>query len=132
MNSNHTQRNTKGKSAKLRYAIRHARPVAMKMKLKKGDQVMAVSGKDKGKTGAIIRVMPKTGMIIVDGLGVTKRHRRPIAAGQTGRIVDFSRPMNASNFMLVDPKGKKPTRVKRIVKDGKIVRIAHGSGTTLA
>ncbi|HEX7651178.1 MAG TPA: 50S ribosomal protein L24 [Candidatus Paceibacterota bacterium] len=128
MNSNHTKRN----KTKDRFFARNARPIAMKMKLKKGDQVMAVSGKDKGKTGTITRVMPKTGKIIVDGLGMTKRHRRPTAAGQTGRIVDFSRPMHASNFMLVDPKGKKPTRVKRVLKDGKLVRVAHKSGTTLA
>jgi len=128
MNSNHTQRNKKA----ARFTARHARPAAMKMKLKKGDSVMAVSGKDKGKTGTITRVMPKTGKIIVDGLGLTKRHRRPTASGQTGRIVDFSRPMDASNFMLVDPKGKKPTRVKRVLQDGKLVRVAHKSGTALA
>jgi large subunit ribosomal protein L24 len=104
----------------------------MKMKLKKGDQVIAVSGKDKGKSGAIIRAFPKTGKVIVEGLGIAKRHRRATAAGQSGRIVEFSRPLDASNFMLLDPKEKKGTRVGRAVKDGKRSRVAKKSGTVLA
>ena len=104
----------------------------MKMKLKKGDHVMMVSGKDKGKTGTILKVFPKANKVVVEGLGIAKRHRRPLAAGQSGRIVEMELPVNASNVMLMDPKEKKPTRVKRVMKDGKIVRTAHKSGTALA
>lgn len=127
MNSNHTKRNKRA----ARFTARDQRKPAMKMKLKKGDHVMAVSGKDKGKTGSITRVFPTKNQVIVDGLGVTKRHKRA-TGGQTARIAEFSRPIAASNFMLVDPKEKKPTRVKRVLKDGKLVRIAGKSGTALA
>jgi large subunit ribosomal protein L24 len=124
----HKKRNFKTKRAK-RDGMRVP---AMKMKLKKGDHVMMVSGKDKGKTGAILKVFPKANKVVVEGLGIAKRHRRPLAAGQSGRIVEMELPVHASNVMLMDPKEKKPTRVKRVLKDGKLVRTAHKSGTTLA
>jgi large subunit ribosomal protein L24 len=104
----------------------------MKMKIKKGDTVMSVSGKDKGKTGTILKVLPKVGKVIVEGFGIVKRHRKPLAAGQSGRIVEMERPIDASNVMVMDPKEKKPTRVKRVMKDGKLVRTTHKSDTVLA
>ena len=115
-----------------RASIHGMRVTAQKMKLKKGDSVVVVSGKDKGKTGSILKVFPKKGKIVVEGLNIAKRHRRPLAAGQSGRIVEMEVPMNASNVMLMDPKEKKPTRVKRVLKDGKLVRSTHKSGTVLA
>jgi large subunit ribosomal protein L24 len=124
----HKKRNHKAKRA----SKHGARVPALKMKLKKGDHVMMVSGKDKGKTGAILKVFPKANKVVVEGLGIAKRHRRPLAAGQSGRIVEMELPVHASNVMLMDPKEKKPTRVKRVLKDGKIVRTAHKSGTALA
>jgi len=124
----HLKRNMKAKRA----SIHGMRVTAQKMKLKKGDSVVVVSGKDKGKTGSILKVFPKKGKIVVEGLNIAKRHRRPLAAGQSGRIVEMEVPMNASNVMLMDPKEKKPTRVKRVLKDGKLVRSTHKSGTVLA
>lgn len=100
---------------------------AFKMKLKKGDTVMVVSGKDKGKKGAIVRVFPMTGKVLIDGVSVAKRHRGPKRAREVGQIIEVSRPINASNVMLMDPKSGKPTRVGR--KDGK--RVAKKSDTVL-
>jgi large subunit ribosomal protein L24 len=103
-----------------------------KMKIKKGDTVMVVSGKDKGKTGVILEVIPSTGKIVVEDVALAKRHLKGTRGGQSAGIVERPRAIDASNVMLVDPKGKKPTRVGRSVVDGKIVRIAKKSGTTLA
>lgn len=127
MNSNHTQRNKKMS----RYAKRNLRPAPMKMKIKKGDNVMVMTGKDKGKTGSVVRVFPRTGRVVVEGVAVHKRHTKRMG-GQSGRIIDISLSINASNVMLVDPKEGKPTRVKRVMQDGKRVRVAGKSGTVLA
>jgi len=102
-----------------------------KLKLKKGDSVIVMTGKDKGKKGAILRVFPGEGRIIVEGVAVHKRHTRAIG-NQSGRIIEKSLPINVSNVMLMDPKADKPTRVKRVITDGKRVRTAVKSGTTLA
>ena len=103
----------------------------MKMKLKKGDNIVVVSGKDKGKTGVIDSVLPETNQVVIDGVGMIKRHIKKSGAKQSGRIVERPRPINASNVMLVDPGTKKPTRIGRKLVDGKIVRVAKKSGTTL-
>ena len=102
----------------------------MKMKLKKGDSVVVMTGKDKGKTGVIETVFPATGKVLIEGVNIAKRHIRKVGR-QSGRIVEAPRPIDASNVMLLDPKDKKPTRVGRKIEDGKIVRIAKKSGTTL-
>ena len=101
------------------------------MKLKKGDSIVVVSGKDKGKTGTIDRVLPETNQVVIDGVGMVKRHIRKTGAKQSGRIVERPRAINASNVMLMDPKDKKPTRIGRKLVDGKMTRIAKKSGTTL-
>lgn len=103
----------------------------MKMKLKKGDNVVVVSGKDKGKTGTILTVFPDTNQVVVDGIAMVKRHMRRTGAKQSGQIVERPRAIDASNVMFMDPKEKKPTRIGRKVEDGKIVRVAKKSGTTL-
>jgi large subunit ribosomal protein L24 len=102
----------------------------MKMKLKKGDQVVVVSGKDKGKKGAILKSLPATGKIVVEGVAIVKRHLRA-SNGQSGRIVERPAAINASNVMFLDPTEKKGTRVGRQVTADKIVRVAKKSGTTL-
>ena len=79
------------------------------MKIKKGDTVVVISGKDKGKEGTVSRVMPRTNQIIVDGINVAKKHQKPKGANQQGGIIDRDMPLDASNVMLVH-KGK-PTRV---------------------
>ena len=101
------------------------------MKLKKGDKVLVIAGKNRGETGIISRVMPKEDLVLIDGLNLVKRHRRPTKAGGKGQIVDKPMPLHASNVQIVDPKSGKPTRIK-IVRDaeGNRERIAK-SGQTL-
>ena len=101
------------------------------MKLKKGDNVMVVSGKDKGKTGTILTVFPDTNQVVVEGIAMVKRHIRKTGPKQSGRIIERPRAIDASNVMFMDPKEKKPTRIGRKVEDGQNVRVAKKSGTTL-
>lgn len=123
-----TQQKSYAAGRRKRNARKNVRAVAMKMKLKKGDTVMVVSGKDKGKQGAIVKVMPKLNRIVVEGVGKAKRHSRPVR-GQTGRIVEIFLPISASNVMLLAD--KKPTRVGRRAEGGKNVRYAKKGGATL-
>jgi large subunit ribosomal protein L24 len=104
----------------------------MKMKLKKGDTVVVVSGKDKGKQGTIMTALPDMNRVVVDGVGLVKRHLRRATRGQSAGIVERPRPIDASNVMLLDPKDGKPTRVGRKIENGKVVRVAKKSGTTLS
>lgn len=103
----------------------------MKMKLKKGDQVIVVSGKDKGKTGSILQVLAAENRVVVDGIGMIKRHIKK-TRGQSGQIVERPQSIHASNVMFMDPTEKKGTRIGRKVEDGKIVRVAKKSGKTLS
>lgn len=123
--------NTKQKSYAAGRRKRNARRVtparAIKMKLKKGDQVIVVSGKDKGKTGAILSVLPRENKVTVDGVAMAKRHFRKTGRGQSGRIVEHPAAISASNVMLVDPETKKQTRVGR--NNG--ARVTKKSTTTL-
>ncbi|CAB4567753.1 unannotated protein [freshwater metagenome] len=97
------------------------------MKIKKGDTVVVISGKDKGKEGTVSRVMPRTNQVIVDGINVAKKHQKPKGANQQGGIIDRDMPLDASNVMLVH-KGK-PTRVGfKTNSDGTKVRIARTTG----
>jgi large subunit ribosomal protein L24 len=97
------------------------------MKIKKGDTVVVISGKDKGKEGTVSRVMPRTNQVIVDGINVAKKHQKPKGANQQGGIIDRDMPVDASNVMLVH-KGK-PTRVGfKTNSDGTKVRIARTTG----
>lgn len=102
------------------------------MKLKKGDHVVVVSGKDKGKTGTITRSLPAEGKVVIDGVAMVKRHMKA-KAGQSGSIIERPRAIDASNVMFMDPKEKKGTRIMRTVaEDGKIVRVTKKSSTTLS
>ena len=102
------------------------------MKLKKGEKVMVIAGKNRGKTATIARAFPHEDMILLDGLNLVKRHRKPSAQNRKGQIVDKPMPIHASNVMVVDPKSGKPTRVK-IVRDaeGNRQRVAVKSGQEL-
>jgi len=103
-----------------------------KFKIKKGDHVVVISGKDKGKDGKVISVMPQTAKVVVDGVAMIKRHIKKVR-GQSGRIAERPRAIHISNVMLQDPKEKKGTRVRRETgKDGARTRVAVKSGTTLA
>ncbi|PIT91199.1 50S ribosomal protein L24 [Candidatus Kaiserbacteria bacterium CG10_big_fil_rev_8_21_14_0_10_49_17] len=101
------------------------------MKIKKGDTVAIIAGKDRGKSGKVLRAFPAIEQIIVEGVNVKKRHQRPTASRQKGQIVEKALPIHVSNAMVLDPKGGKPTRIGYKEEGGKRVRIAKKSGVTL-
>ncbi len=76
-----------------------------KLRIKTGDTVKIVAGKDKGKTGKVVQVFPKLNRVVVEGMGLTKRHLRSRASGQKGQVVEFSMPIHASNVMPLDSAG---------------------------
>ena len=97
-------------------------------KIKKGDQVVVLSGKDKGKTGEVVRAMPKEGKVVVSGVNVAVRHRKPSQANPQGGLERREAPLHASKVAIADPKSGKPTRVRFETRDGKKVRVAAKSG----
>ncbi len=101
-------------------------------KIKKGDSVVVLSGKDKGRTGTVTKVMPKEGKVVVDGVNVAARHRKPTQTNPQGGIDRSPAPMAISKVAVADPKDGKPTRVRfETKKDGKKVRVAVKSGETI-
>ena len=103
-------------------------------KIRHDDNVIVISGKDKGKTGKVIRVEPANGRVFVEGLNMIKRHQRPVAGRpnlQVG-VIEKEGPIHVSNVAIVDPKDHKPTRVGHSTNEqGKRVRIARRSGAEL-
>lgn len=95
----------------------------MAAKLKKGDKVVVVAGKDKGKRGEILSVLPSEGRAVVQGVNLVKRHQRPTQTS-AGGINTKEAPIQLSNLMIEDPKDGAPTRVGFKVEDGKKVRFA--------
>lgn len=103
-----------------------------KLHVKKGDQVIVISGKDKGKKGAILAAYPSEGRVLVEGVNVVKRHSKPNAENPQGGIVEKEAPIQASNVAIVDPKTGTATRIgKKILSDGTKVRYAKKSGEVL-
>ena len=100
-------------------------------KIKKGDSVVVRSGKDKGRTGTVLQVMPKDSKLLVQGVNVATRHRKPSQTEPQGGIDRREAPMHISKVSLADPKDGKATRVRFEVKDGKKVRVAVKSGETI-
>jgi len=111
-------------------------------KIKKGDRVQVISGKDKGKQGRVLEVYPESDRVIVEGVQRVTKHTKPgqTARGtQTGGIETVEAPIHISNVMVVDPKTKKPTRVgyreEQVKRDGRVktmrVRVARKSGEDL-
>ena len=100
-------------------------------KIKKGDNVVVRSGKDKGRTGTVLQVMPKEGKVVVAGVNVATRHRKPTQQNPQGGLERKEAPLFASKVALADPKTGKPTRVRFETKDGKKVRVAVKSGETI-
>ncbi len=100
-------------------------------KIKKGDEVVVLSGKDKGKTGNVTQVMPKEGKLLVSGINMMTRHRKPTQANPEGGIDRIEAPLHISNVAIADPKDGKATRVRIEEKDGKKVRVAVKSGETI-
>jgi large subunit ribosomal protein L24 len=102
-----------------------------KLKIKKGDRVRVLSGKDRGKEGEVLSVDPVANKAIVEGVNVAKRHQKPTRAMQQGGIIDKAMPIHISNLALLDSSGK-PTRVGyRINADGTKTRIARSNGGEL-
>ncbi|WP_075620186.1 50S ribosomal protein L24 [Paenisporosarcina indica] len=101
------------------------------MHVKKGDKVMVISGKEKGKTGTIIAAFPKKDRVLVEGMNLVKKHMKPNQANPQGGIVSQEASIHISNVMLIDPKSGEPTRVGYKMVDGKKVRVAKKSGETI-
>ena len=101
------------------------------MRIKKDDTVMVIAGKDKGKTGKVLKAMPKENKVIVEGINIAKKHVKP-QGNQPGSIVEVEAPIHASNVMIIDPKTKKGTRIgHEIDKKGKKIRVTKKSNSTL-
>jgi large subunit ribosomal protein L24 len=101
------------------------------LKIKKGDRVVVVTGKDKGKKGEVLKVLPSESRAIVQGVGIVRRHQRQTAS-QEGGIISKEAPIHISNLALEDPKDGSPTRVGyKFLKDGRKVRFAKRSGEVI-
>ncbi|GAA4002304.1 50S ribosomal protein L24 [Sphingomonas humi] len=97
-------------------------------KIKKGDKVVVLSGKDKGKTGEVVRSMPKEQKVVVSGVNVATRHKKPTQAAPQGGLERKEAPLHISKVAIADPKTGKATRVRFEERDGKKVRVAAKSG----
>ncbi|MEZ5708197.1 MAG: 50S ribosomal protein L24 [Blastomonas sp.] len=100
-------------------------------KIKKGDSVVVLAGKDKGQTGTVAKVMPKDGKVVVAGLNMMTRHRKPSQTNPQGGLDRIEAPLHISNVAVADPKDGSPTRVRIEERDGKKVRVAAKSGETI-
>jgi large subunit ribosomal protein L24 len=112
--------------------------MAHSLRVRKGDQVRVIAGKDRGKRGRVLRVEPRRGKVFVEGLNMVKRHTRPKqvqdatrATPAIGGVIEREGPIHVSNVMPVDPKDGKPTRLKVERSAGKRVRVAKRTGTPL-
>jgi large subunit ribosomal protein L24 len=105
------------------------------MKIRRDDEVVVISGKDRGKTGKVMRVDPGKSRVFVEGLNIIKRHTRPSqvpgSANAAGGVIEREGPIHVSNVMLIDPKDKKRTRVGVSRENGKRFRVSKRSGTKL-
>ncbi len=103
-----------------------------KLHVKKGDTVIVISGKDKGKKGKIVAAYPKKDRVVVEGVNQVKRHMKPTQSNPQGGIITKEAAIHVSNVMLVDPESGKPTRTKMVVQeDGTKVRTAVKSGKAI-
>jgi large subunit ribosomal protein L24 len=121
------------KTAGAKSRVRHERDAQrVRLHVSKGDHVRVMRGDDKGKEGKILRVFPKTGRVVIEGVNIVKRHRRARKPEEKSEIVDMPAPVHASKLMLLDPKSGQPTRVRmRIDTDGTKERIAVKSGDSV-
>jgi large subunit ribosomal protein L24 len=104
--------------------------MSAKMKIKKGDNVVVITGRDKGKTGQVLRAIPTESRVLVQGVNMVKRHTTP-RPGEPGGIVEKEAPIHISNVAHVDPDTKKPTRVGFKLIEGRKVRFARRSGEVI-
>lgn len=104
----------------------------IKLKIKKGDTVIVRTGKDRGKTGEVLKVIPAESRLLVNGVNMVKRHTKP-SQTQAGGMVEKAAPIHISNVALLDPQSNKPTRVGiKLLADGSKVRVAKRSGQEIA
>jgi large subunit ribosomal protein L24 len=105
----------------------------MSARIRKGDTVVVISGKDAGKTGKVARVLPEADRVVVEGVNLVKRHQRPTPRNPSGGIVEREQPIHASKVMPVDPKTGKGTRVRfKTLENGNKIRIAVKSGEEIS
>jgi len=105
--------------------------MSAKLKLKKGDKVVVLTGRDKGRTGEIVKALPRENRVIVQGINMIKRHTRP-SQTQGGGIVEKEASIHVSNVAIFDPKDSKPTRIGfKTLDDGRKVRVARRSGEVI-
>jgi large subunit ribosomal protein L24 len=105
----------------------------MSARIRKGDTVIVISGKDSGKTGKISRILPEADRVVVEGVNLVKRHQRPTPRNPSGGIVEREQPIHASKVMPVDPKTGKGTRVRfKTLENGNKIRIAVKSGEEIS
>lgn len=101
------------------------------MKLKTGDKVIVIAGKDKGKEGAITQVLRDTNKVVVEGVNILKKHQKARTRDESGQILEVASPVDASNVAMIDPKSGKPTRIAYKTDGDKKTRIAVKSGTEI-
>ena len=119
-------RKTRNKRSQSRHAVNSER---VKMNVTKGDTVRVMRGDDKGKEGKVLRLYPKTGRVLVEGINIVKKHRKARSADDQSGIFDQPAPVHSSNLMLIDTKTGEPTRTKaRIDSDGTKERVGVRSG----
>lgn len=102
-----------------------------KIKIRKGDTVVVIAGGDRGRRGEVLRLVKDKGRVVVKGVNLVERRRKPTQANPQGTSVEREAAIDLSNVMLWDDKANKPTRIGRKVKDGAVVRFAKASGTEL-
>ncbi len=98
------------------------------MKIRRGDKVKVISGKDKGKTGKVLKVFPRLGRVVVEGINILKKHQKPRRQGEKGGRISFPGPVNISNVQLICTKCEKPTRVGFEKSGDKKARICKKCG----
>ncbi len=103
----------------------------MPARIRKGDRVVLLSGKDKGKTGTVLEVRPSEQRVLVEGLNIMKRHTKPRPPNDPGGVIEKPAPIHISNVSLIDPQDNRPTRVRIEEIDGQRVRVAARSGEKL-
>jgi large subunit ribosomal protein L24 len=104
----------------------------VKFRIKKGDDVIVLAGREKGRKGNVIKVLPQESRVLVQGVNMVRRHTRPSQANPQGGILEKEAPLHISNVAHVDPADGKPTRVGyRVLEDGKKVRFAKRSGEVI-
>ncbi|HEV7774916.1 MAG TPA: 50S ribosomal protein L24 [Conexibacter sp.] len=105
----------------------------MPARIRRDDEVIVISGKDRGKTGRVLRVDAEKDKVFVEGLNIVKRHQRPTPGrpDAVAGVIEREGPIHVSNVMLLDPKDGKPTRVGIEVREGRRFRIARRSGTSI-